>query len=105
MEVAFYPILNHCYITYGHSIEWKPEVGEEMVCAYLELPQVIPDPGVLRCKLGLLKTVICLQVILLTREETNKLLEIGSEQFSCYLYPENGTASHFICELHRSEKF
>ena len=29
IEIARYPISNHCYITYGHSVEWKPEDDEE----------------------------------------------------------------------------
>lgn len=105
MEVAFYPISSKRFITYGHSVEWTPDEGEEMVCAYLEMPQVIEDPSVLRCKLGLLKTAVCLQVVLLTRAETDKLLQIGPEQFSYFLYPEDDSPRHFICELHRSEKF
>ena len=104
LEVAHYPIATNSFISYGHSVEWAPSDGEEMVGAYLELPQVIEDIGVLRCKLGLMKTAICLQVVLLNREETNKLLQIGPEQFSYFLYPEEGK-SHFICELSRSDKF
>ena len=105
MEVALYPMMHGCYISYGHSIEWAPEANEEMVGAYIEMPQIIQDPGVLRCKLGLLKTVVCLQVVLLTRNEMNTLLEIGPQAFSNYLYPDSDEPCHFICELHRSEKF
>lgn len=105
MEVALYPISNRCYISYGHSVEWKPAEGEEMVCAYLEMPQLIEDPNIMRCKLGLMKTAICLQVVLLTREETDRLLKDGPESFSCYLYPEDGSPCHVICELHRTERF
>lgn len=105
MEVAHYPVSNRCYISYGHSVEWAPQDGEEMICAFLELPQVIDDPGVVRCRLGLLKTAICLQVVLLTREETDRLLQSGPEQFSSFLYPEDGGPRHFICELRRSERF
>lgn len=104
MEVAFYPISTNSFITYGHSVEWAPNDEEEMVGAYLEMPQVVEDVGVLRCKLSLLKTAICLQVILLNREETKKLLEIGPEQFSYFLYPEEGDC-HFLCERSRSNRF
>ncbi len=103
--VARFPIANHVYVTYGHSVEWEPEPGEEMVCAFLEMPQVIDDPGILRCKLGLFKTVICLQIVLLTREETDRLLQIGPEEFSYYLYPEDDSPCHFLCELRRTDKF
>ena len=105
MEVALYPIMHGCFISYGHSVEWAPDENEEMVGAYIEMPQIIEDTGVLRCKLGLLKTAVCLQVVLLTRSEIDKLLDVGPEEFSNYLYPENDAPCHFICELHRSEKF
>jgi hypothetical protein len=104
MQVAWYPMTHRSFITYGHSIEWQSVDGEEMISAYLEMPQVIEDVGVLRCKFGLLKTAVCLQVVLLNREETNKLLQIGSEQFSNFLYPEEGTP-HFLCERNRSSRF
>lgn len=104
-EVAFYPIMNDCFISYGHSIEWVPNDEDEMVGAFIEMPQIIEDSGVLRCKLGLFKTVTCLQVVLLTRSEINNLREIGPEAFSNYLYPDNDEPCHFICELQRSEKF
>lgn len=105
MEVAHYPISTQSYISYGHSMEWTPDEGEEMVGAYLEMPQLIKDPSILRCKLGLFKTAVCLQIVLLTRAEIDKLLAMGSEQFSYFLYPENGDNCHFLCELRRSEKF
>lgn len=103
MNVALYPIQKKCFLTYGHSIEWP--ASEEMVGAFLELPQVIEDVGILYCKLGFFKTVICLQVVLLTRTETEKLLKIGPQRFSGYLYPEEDAKPHFLCERRRSEKF
>ena len=78
--------------------------NSDMVGAYLEMPQMIQDTGILRCKLGLMKTTACLQVILLTREEIDRKLEIGAEQFSYFLYPEEGRP-HYLCERRRSEKF
>lgn len=104
LEVAFYPIGQKTFLTYGHSVEWAAEDGEEMVGAYLEMPQVVADVGILRCKLGLMKTAVCLQVVLLNRAETDKLLSIGPEEFSYFLYPEEGDG-HFICERRRSGKF
>ena len=103
MALALFPINENCFMTYGHSLDFGD--GEsEMAGAYLELPQVIEDPGILRCKLGLMKTAVCLQVVLLTRSEIDKLLEIGPEEFSYYLYPEEGDF-HFISERSRSDKF
>lgn len=104
MEIAYYPVQSGTFISYGHSVEWAPDDDEEMVAAYLEMPQVVKDTGILRCKLGLMKTAICLQAVLLNRAETNRLLEIGSEQFSYFLYPEEGKA-HFLCERSRSDRF
>lgn len=104
LEIAFYPISTKSFISYGHSVEWAPNDEEEMVSAYLELPQIVEDVGILRCKLGSIKTAICLQAILLNRAETDKLLKIGPEQFSYFLYPEKGNR-HFLCERSRSDKF
>lgn len=105
MEIAHYPVQNNGFLTYAHSLEWPASDEEEMVGAFLEFPQVIEDPGILRCKLGLFKTAICLQVVLLNRAEIEKLTEIGPQRFSEYLYPEDGSKPHFLCERKRSEKF
>lgn len=105
MEIAHYPVQNNCFLSYAHSFQWPASDGEEMVGAFLEFPQVIEDPGMLRCKLGLFKTTICLQVVLLNQAEIEKLLEIGPQRFSDYLYPEDGAKPHFLCERKRSEKF
>lgn len=106
METASYSIDTGVPVSYGHSMEWQRDGEEEMVGAYLELPRLVEDTGILRCKLGFMKTAICLQVVLLTRAEIDRLLEIGPEAFSGYLYPEDLDAPyHFLCERSRSEKF
>lgn len=105
VEIAAYPALNKAFISYGHSIEWPVSDGEEMVGAFLEFPQAIEGTGILRCKLGLCKTVICLQAILINRTETEELLKIGPQAFSRYLYPEDGSKPHFLCERTRTHKF
>ena len=104
-EVARYPMSAGCFFSYGHSVEWGEESGTDMVGAFIEMPQMIDDVGVLRCKLGLLKQVVCLQVILLTRAETNKLLQIGPEAFSEYLYPEDNSRPHYLSQRYRTELF
>ena len=76
-----------------------------MIAAFIEFPQIIPDAGVLRCKTGLFKTVACLQVVLLNKDDLSRLMEIGRQAFSEYLYPERGDKCHFISERRRSEKF
>ena len=104
--VASYAYNTDTHITYGHSLEWENEdPDDEMIGAYIELPQVIPNPAVLRCKLGLLKTVACLQVVLLNKNNLEHLKQVGPQAFSEYLYPEDGGKAHFICERHRSGKF
>ena len=104
--IASYPYFTHTHVTYSHSLEWAQEdPGEEMIGAFIEFPQIIEDTGVLRCKLGLFKTVTCLQVVLLNRAELDKRMEIGPQAFSDYLYPEDGGKAHFLSERHRSEKF
>ncbi len=106
MMVATFAYEQKTHVTYGHSFEWENEdESDEMIAAYLEFPQVIPNVKVLRCKLGLFKTATCLQVVLLNRQELDRLMEIGPEAFSEYLYPENGDKAHFLSERHRSEAF
>lgn len=111
MMVANYPAQTKTHITYGHSLEWEPEEvfpgqteQDEMIGAFLELPGVIENNGILYCKLGIFKKVACLQVVLLNRAEVDTLLKIGGQQFSEYLCPEEGRP-HFLSERRRSEKF
>ncbi len=105
-NLALYPYMKKTFVTYGHSVEWGDvEEGEEMVCAFLCMPQAIEDAGVLRCRFSPLKTAICLQAILLNRAETDRLLEIGPERFDLWLYPEDDTRRHFLSELKRTIRF
>lgn len=106
LMVASFAYYNKTHITYAHSFEWENEdASEEMVAAFIELPQVMESTGVLRCKLGLMKTAVCLQVVLLNKEELKKLMEVGPQAFSGYLYPEDGSKPHFISERFRSDRF
>ena len=108
MDVAFYPIEQNCCITYGHSLEWGEEYDEapsDIVGAFIEMPQILEDAGALHCKLGTFKKATCLQAVLLTRAEIERLLEMGPEAFSEYLYPEDGGEMHYLSERYRSEKF
>lgn len=105
MEIAAYPWQNKTFISYSHSVEWPASGAEEMTGAFLEFPQIIEDPGILRCKLGLFRTVVCLQAVLINRAEIEKLLKIGPEAFSYYLYPADESKPHFLCERRRTEKF
>lgn len=104
LTIARYPITSNAFITYGHCVEWAPDDDEEMVSAFLEMPQIIGDAGILHCKIGLMKTVTCLQAVLLNREETNRLLKIGPMEFSNFLYPDQG-CFHYLSERSRSKKF
>lgn len=105
LELVNYTVDTRTYISYGHSIEWEEEAGEDMVGAYIELPQIIPDTRVLHCKLGLFRKATCLQIIMINKAELDLLLQVGSEKFSYFLYPENGGTDHFICEKKRSARF
>ncbi len=104
LEVAVTPVFQKTFLSCGNSIERPEEEGEEMVGVYLGVPQVIGDVGILRCKLNPFKTAACLQVILLNREEFDRLQEIGSKAFNDYLYPKEGPR-HFLCQRHRTERF
>ena len=107
MEIAFYPIGGNCCLTYGHSLEWGEyeEEPSDIVGAFIEMPQILEDIGALKCKVGMFKTVTCLQAVLLTREEIDRLMEIGPEAFSEYLYPEEEGPMHYLSERYRSDKF
>ena len=106
LTVATFAYYNKTHITYAHSFEWKNEdSNDEMIAAFIEFPQIIGTTEILRCKLGFMKTVACLQVVLLNKEELDKLMEIGPMAFSDYLYPEDGSKAHFLTERHRSGKF
>lgn len=106
LGIAHYPAAANIAVTYAHSVEWgEAEEGCDMEGAFLEFPQMIENTGILRCKLGIFKTVICLQAITLTRSEIDKLLEIGPQEFSSFLYPEDGSAAHFLCEKKRTDRF
>ena len=102
--IAYYPIWNECFVTYGHSMEWETDQGEEMAGAYLELPMILDDVEFSFFELERDHKIVILQPVLLTRPEIDMLMRIGNEQFDRYLYPENGRP-HFLCELKRSEKF
>lgn len=107
LMIAKYPQYAKAHITYGHSVEWGDEDGSDMVSAFLEMPQILGSPECMRCNLSMFKKIVILQPIMLTREETNRLLSIGPERFSYYLYPEDGSTEkvHFICEQNRTEQF
>ena len=104
--IASFARYNRCHIAYGHSFEWKnDDPDDEMVAAFIEFPQVIETVEILCCKVGLIKKVACLQVVLLNQDDLARLKEIGAQAFSEYLYPDNDGARHFLSERHRSEKF
>lgn len=106
LNVATFAYYNKTHITYGHSFEWKNESpDDEMIAAFIELPQVIENADVVRCKMSMFKTIVCLQVVLLNKEELSNLMKIGPHAFSEYLYPENGSARHFLSQRHRTAKF
>ena len=104
LSVADYPAQNHLALTFGHSIIWGQQPGTDMFAAYLELPYPIDSPGFLRCRLGFLEETDCLQVVLLTRQETESLLKAGPQKLCDFLYPDHGKA-HFLCERYRSNAF
>ncbi len=104
--IATYAKFYNTHVTYSHSFEWENEDPEdEMIAAFIEFPQVIDNADVLRCQTGAFKTVACLQVVLLTKDDLSRLTKIGRQAFSEYLYPQRGGKCHFISERHRSEKF
>ncbi len=102
--IAMAPIEEKYFMSYGHSTQWPAEEGTDMVGTYITMPQIIESVGFLRCKLGLMKQVICLQAVLLTEQNIDKLMEIGPQAFDDFLYPEEGEP-HFLCEKNRTDRF
>ena len=93
-------------VSYGHSFEWtNQDQSDEMIAGYLTFPQVIDSVGVLWCKVGMFKTVTCLQTVLLNKEELEILKRIGNKDFDEYLYSEDGKIKMFLSERKRSQKF
>ena len=106
LMIASYAKYYNKHVTYGHSFEWKnDDPDDEMIAAFVGLPEIISDPEILYCKTGMFKTVVFLQAVLLNKNELNYLMEIGPQAFSNYLYPEGNGKKHFLSERHRSEKF
>lgn len=104
--IASFARFNKCHITYGHSFEWQnDDTEDEMIAAFIEFPQIVETVEMLRCKTSLFKTVACLQVVLLNKDDLAKLMEIGPQAFSEYLYPEDDGKPHFLSEKHRSDIF
>ena len=104
--IASFARFNKCHITYGHSFEWQnDDTEDEMIAAFIEFPQIVETVEMLRCKTSLFKPVACLQVVLLNKDDLAKLMEIGPQAFSEYLYPEDDGKPHFLSEKHRSDIF
>ncbi|MCR4577611.1 MAG: suppressor of fused domain protein [Clostridiales bacterium] len=104
LQVAHYPQLDNSFLTFGHSIEWETYDGDEMAGAYIELPMIMEDVGFAFFELDPDYKIVILQPVFLTQSEIQNLLEVGSQEFDNYLYPNNGRP-HFLCELHRSDLF
>ena len=82
----------------------KTDRGEQDMTKIEEKGKTV-YPRILRCKLGLLKTAVCLQVTLLNESEMERLRAIGPQQFSEYLYPETGGTWHYLSQRKRDDKF
>ena len=105
INLANPPIVEEYALSFGHSVEWGEAEDTDMVGAYVEMPQVIESIKFLQCKLDMFKKITCLQAVLLTREDMDKLRELGEEKFDYWLYPEDRKHMHFISERRRSDKF
>lgn len=105
MRIVDHTVTDREMVSYGYCVEFAPEEGEEMAAAFIELPQVIDDPRVLTCTLGLFRVAACLQVVLITKKELDLLHGVGPQTFSNYLYPNHSGARHFICERKRTTRF
>ncbi len=87
--IASYAYNNKCHVTFEHSFNWENEDPEDdKVGAFLLFPELIQNVGVLRCKMGIRKTVACLEAVLLNNDELEMLSQIGPQNFwNNYIYP------------------
>ena len=99
--IASYAYYNKTHITCFHSFEWENEDPEdETIAAFGEFPRVIENSDILYCKINVFKTIACLQVVLLNNDDLDRLMKIGREAFSEYIYPENGDNPHYLSKRH-----
>lgn len=80
LSFALYPMENHMALSWGHSILWGRQPDTDMQGAYLDLPYPIEGSGFFSCSLGPFRKTQCLQVTLLTEEETQKLISLGASE-------------------------
>lgn len=87
--IASFAYNNKCHITFEHSFEWENEdPSDDKVGAFVLFPELIEDVGILRCKMGIRKTIACLEVILLNKDELDMLSKMGPQDFrNNYVYP------------------
>ena len=87
--VASFAYNNKCHVTFEHSFKWENEDPEDdRIGAFILFPELIDDVGVLRCKMGIRRTITCLEVVLLNKDELEMLSKMGPHSFwNDYIYP------------------
>lgn len=88
--VATYAYYEKTNVTVGHSFSIDQFKIRDFVGAQIMFPQILVDSYVLRCKLGMFKTIACLQVMTLTKQELDELFKIGPMLMEEKFYPAEG---------------
>jgi hypothetical protein len=101
--IALFPIESGESLSYRHSIELPSDFDDNMKGIIITMPMIIDNPGILNCKLGF-RTVKCLQIIPLTKEELDYKLKHGFKSIELKFYPENKDNAHYLAERVRSFK-
>lgn len=100
--IASFPFETNESISYRHSLELPDDENSNMKGVIITLPKVIKNAGILSCKIGF-KTVKCLQLIPLTKEELDYKLKHGFDAIEKLFYPNKGE-SHYLSEINRTFK-
>jgi len=105
--VAHYARLSGEGVTYAHTLEMtkvveaKPTGDFNMTAVQIMFPQAI-DAGVLRAKLGLLRTATILHMMPITEAELHEVREGGNlEAVMDRIYGEDAGEFDFLAALHR----
>ena len=88
--VATYAYYEKTNVTVGHSFSIDQFKIRDFVGAQIMFPQILVDSYALRCKLGMFKTIACLQVMTLTKQELDELFKIGPMLMEEKFYPAEG---------------
>ena len=90
-------------VSYAHDIKFEMP-DSEMVATIVMMPEVVPDVGILRCKLGAFKKCACLQVMPITQIEYELVYEKSGFWLidNRFYNNEDMSKCHYLAEKYRT---